>query len=132
MKYPKLSAVGSTIALLVASGNVLGQVGAVQEYRWYHDRTNFPNGLNWKWQPEAGIVPDTATAMRIAEAVWIPMYGASHIAASRPFEAALVTTKENGVIWVVAGTLPKGMLGGTPYIEIRQRDGKVLFVEHSK
>ena len=35
--------------------------------------------------PPSGFVPDSATAVRIAVAVWIPIYGAAHIG----FRAAL-------------------------------------------
>jgi len=31
--------------------------------------------------PPNGFVPDAATAGRIAEAIWIPIYGEQHIAA---------------------------------------------------
>lgn len=39
--------------------------------------------------PPQGFVPDAATASRIAEAVWIPIYGEKHIAAEKPFKVTL-------------------------------------------
>src|SRR5262252_8208475 len=37
--------------------------------------------------PKSGVVPDAATTIQIAEAVWKPMYGAETIASQTPFEA---------------------------------------------
>jgi hypothetical protein len=39
--------------------------------------------------PRAGYVPDSATAVRIAEAVLMPIYGKEHIESERPFIAEL-------------------------------------------
>jgi len=50
--------------------------------------------------PSNGFVPDEATAVKIAEAVLIPVYGANKIESERPFTAKL----KKGV-WTVAGTL---------------------------
>ena len=72
--------------------------------------------------PVNGRVPDEETAIRIAEAVWLPIYG------SKPFKARLV----NESIWVVNGTLPKGYVGGTPYAEISKSDGNILKVSHGR
>lgn len=81
-------------------------------------------------RPEAGFVPDQATAVRIAEAVWIPIYGEG-IVEQRPYRASLV----DGV-WRVAGTLhcPGGGIctGGTAYAEISRDDGRILFVIHGQ
>ena len=77
--------------------------------------------------PEAGFVPDSVTAIRIAEAVWLPIYG-NGIEQEKPFSARL----RNGTVWVVNGFLPDGMRGGTAYIEINKQDGRVLYVMHSK
>ena len=80
--------------------------------------------------PPRGFVPDSATAVRIAVAVWIPIYGARQIASEQPFVAKL----KDG-IWTVTGSLPtppKGMamVGGTAVAKIAQRDGRILFVIH--
>ena len=44
----------------------------------------------------SGVVPDAATAIQIAEAVWKPMYGAETIASQTPFEGKL-----NHNVWIV-------------------------------
>jgi len=77
--------------------------------------------------PAAGFVPDTETAIRIAVAVWEPIYGRSKIEGQKPHHATL----KNGV-WTVAGSLPKGMLGGTAVAEIRKSDGKIIRISHGK
>jgi hypothetical protein len=80
--------------------------------------------------PPAGFVPDSATAVRIAVAVWIPIYGKRQIMSEAPFVASL----ENGV-WTVTGSLPpapKGMMvvGGAAIVRIARRDGRILFLTH--
>jgi hypothetical protein len=80
--------------------------------------------------PPAGLVPDSATAVRIAVAIWIPIYGARQISSERPFVATLKDS-----VWTVTGSLPpapKGtmIVGGTAIAKILKRDGRILFVSH--
>lgn len=77
--------------------------------------------------PEQGLVPDSATAIKIALAVWEPIYGAERLARQRPYRASL----QDGV-WYVAGTLPVNRLGGTAEAEISQTNGAVLRVSHGR
>ena len=77
--------------------------------------------------PPNGFVPDSATAVRIAVAVWIPIYGARQIRSEQPYVARL---KDN--VWTVTGTLPRGMVGGTAEVRIAKGDGRILFVLHGK
>src|SRR5678815_57253 len=78
--------------------------------------------------PPNGFVPDAATAMRIAEAVWIPIYGETHIAAQKPFKATL-----KGDVWTVTGKdLPPQTLGGVAEADISRRDGRILRVIHGQ
>jgi hypothetical protein len=77
--------------------------------------------------PANGCVPDSATAVRIAVAVWLPVYGES-IQDERPFSAECI----GDTLWAVAGSLPGDMLGGVAYIEIDKRDGRVLGIGHGK
>jgi hypothetical protein len=76
-------------------------------------------------RPEAGMVPDAATAIRIAEAVWLPVFGAAD--KNRPSMAEL----KDG-IWYVRGTLPKGARGGVPYARIDKKTGAVLGIAHTQ
>jgi hypothetical protein len=80
------------------------------------------------YTPPNGFVPDAATAMRIAEAVWIPIYGEAHIAAQKPFKATL-----KGDVWTVTGKdLPPQTLGGVAEADISKRDGRILRVIHGQ
>ncbi|MCH7947882.1 MAG: YbbC/YhhH family protein [candidate division Zixibacteria bacterium] len=77
--------------------------------------------------PVDGRVPNEETAIRIAEAVWLPIYG-NEIYNSKPFHAKLIGDS----IWVVEGTLPEGHLGGVPYAAIQKKDGKVVKISHGQ
>jgi NTF2 fold immunity protein len=72
-------------------------------------------------------VPDGDTAVRIAEAIWLPIYRKG-IYEDKPFVARLKSPD----VWIVEGTLAKGLLGGVPYIEIQKSDWKILMVTHGK
>jgi hypothetical protein len=87
-------------------------------------------------KPDKGFVPDSNTAVRIAEAVLIPVYGEKKIEAERPFKAEF----EDGV-WTVNGTLrcPDGhggtttnCVGGTATVKIAKADGRIIFMIHYK
>ena len=71
-------------------------------------------------------VPNKETAIRIAEAIWLPIYG-EEIYDQKPY---IVTLLDN--IWIVEGSLPEEeeWRGGCAYIEIQKRDCKILKVQH--
>ncbi len=77
--------------------------------------------------PKNGCVPDKATAIKIAEAVWFPLYRES-IYKQKPFKVELL----NDSLWVVVGTLQPNMLGGVAYIEISKKDSKIFGIRHGK
>ena len=77
--------------------------------------------------PPKGFVPDEQTAMRIAEAVWSPIYGEENIKSEKPFVASLKND-----VWTVHGSLPKGWVGGVAEAEISKSDGRILRVSHGK
>lgn len=78
-------------------------------------------------QPKAGYVPNEATAVAIAEAVLIPIYGEAEIVADRPYRARLTDG-----IWKVSGTLPPNTLGGTAVALIARDDGRIVRVFHEQ
>ena len=99
--------------------------------------SNNPSTYNWHANleranserfplPKAGAVVDEATAIRIGEAVLLPVYGAEHINMERPLHARL----ERG-IWTILGTLPPNVPGGTVIAKIRRKDGRILEMGHS-
>lgn len=71
-------------------------------------------------------VPDAETAVKVAEAIWLPIYGGK-IYDNKPF----VATLKDSSVWIVEGTL-KSTKGGVPYIEIQKSDCKILKVFHGK
>ena len=77
--------------------------------------------------PKDGFVPDKATALSIAVAVLMPIYGKNTISAEQP----LVPTLKDG-IWTVSGSQPPGRAGGVAEIKIDKASGKILKVGHGK
>jgi hypothetical protein len=75
----------------------------------------------------AGVVPDDTTAIKIAVAVWEPIYGADKIAAEKPFRATFAKG-----IWTVQGSLPKGWRGGVALAEISKADGRIIRISHGR
>ena len=96
---------------LVALSSVLAQ------------ETNPPHN----YKPSQGYVPNAETAIRIALAVWEPIYGKKQIDSEKPYRATL----KSGV-WIVEGSLPPGWLGGVAIAEISASDGTILRVSHGK
>ncbi len=92
--------------------------------------------LGQGYVPKQGYVPDSTTAVKIAEAVLIPVYGKTKIASERPFTARL----EAG-IWTVQGSLhcPDGKggtttrcVGGVAVVKLSKADARVLSMIHYK
>jgi len=79
------------------------------------------------YKPVEGYVPDKATAIAIAIAVWGPIYGKENIEQKKPYKAVL----QDGV-WYVSGSLPLGWMGGVPEAEISKDNGQILRVSHGK
>jgi hypothetical protein len=79
------------------------------------------------YKPKKGYVPDEQTAIAIAVAVWIPIYGKEQIENEKPYQASL----KDGV-WTVTGSLPKGFKGGTAEARISKDSGCILRVIHYK
>jgi hypothetical protein len=77
--------------------------------------------------PKDGFVPDKMTAVKIAEAILIPIYGEEDVINHRPFTAEL---EKN--IWIINGSLKENVVGGTPHVELQKSDGKILMVFHTK
>jgi hypothetical protein len=81
----------------------------------------------FSFKPKDGFVPTREVAIKIAVAVWEPIYGAEQIAGERPYQARLT----NGV-WIVEGSLPRGTIGGVAEVEISKDDGRILRVSHGQ
>jgi hypothetical protein len=103
--------------------------------------------------PPNGFVPDSATAVRIALAVWTPIYGDGQFTTQHPVTATLtdgiwtvtghVPTKVEvtpGPVFILNGTRidvvqPFGLhaliIGDTAVVKIDKRDGRILYQGHS-
>ena len=79
------------------------------------------------YKPKNGYVPDEQTAISIAVAVWIPIYGKEKIEGEKPYKATL----KNGV-WTVTGSLREGYVGGTAEAQISQDSGCIVRIIHYK
>jgi len=81
--------------------------------------------------PKEGFVPDSVTALSIAEAVSIPVYGRDQIASEKPLKAVL-----KGTVRVVTGRVPCNgppgvpCPGGAAEVQISKRTGAILFMTH--
>ncbi len=82
--------------------------------------------MQYQTEDITNYVPSEEVAIKIAEAIWLPIYG-EKVLRYKPYKATL----KDGKLWVVRGTIGKG-LGGVPYIEIQKSDCKVLKVTHGK
>src|SRR3981081_3322378 len=67
-----------------------------------------------------GFVPDAATAIRVAEAILLPIYGEEKVLSERPFRASL-----GAGVWTIQGMLPAGRHGGVALVKIAKRDARV-------
>jgi hypothetical protein len=77
--------------------------------------------------PKRDLVPDKETAIKIAKAIWLPIYG-NKIDKFSTFKADL--TNDN--IWIVKGVRKELSAGGEPVIYIRKKDCKIIDVYHTK
>jgi hypothetical protein len=82
-----------------------------------------------------GAVPDSATAVRIAESTLIPVYGKKRIMSEEPFTATLQDD-----VWTVAGTLhcPDGKggvttncVGGVAVVKISKINAHIISIIHT-
>jgi len=79
-----------------------------------------------------GYVPDAKTAVRIAEAILIPIYGEKQVQSELPLSATL-----EGGIWIVTGSMPPEIdgwvtAGGVAEVKISKATGEILGVTHGK
>ena len=79
------------------------------------------------YRPENGYVPDQETAIKIAVAVWTPIYGKKQIEKELPYKAIL----KNG-IWYVSGSLPKNSLGDVAEAEVSKENGCIIRISHGQ
>lgn len=108
--------------------SVYGFKGDPNEYAQWWDTVKYELSSRRKhsYKPALGYVPDKEAAVKIAEAVLVPIYGKDVIEKEKPLNAYLADG-----IWIVNGTLHT-QLGGVAVIEISREDGKILRVSHGE
>jgi hypothetical protein len=109
----------------LSKSHFLRKIRANREEEW--DRIAEQYAPKGGYKPEKGYVPDAQAAIKIAVAILAPIYGEENIQNERPFRAAL----KNGV-WMVTGTLPKNVTGGSAVASISKDTGCVLGMTHYK
>jgi len=72
-------------------------------------------------------IDDKKSLVKYAEPILFKTYGNHQILSERPY---IILFK--GGVWIMHGTLPNNSLGGTFYIEIMAKDGKVIKMTHYK
>lgn len=125
MKYPKLSAASLLLGLLLLLGsNAQAQHATKAKRAVPKKQARVREG----YVPPEGFVPDSATAVRLAEAFLIPIFGNRRNATSRPLHPKL--TKDG--VWRVSNARTDSVGYGGIYIEISKRDGRVLYFMYWK
>ncbi len=72
-----------------------------------------------------GMVTNEKTALTIAEAIWLSVYG-GNIYRQKPFKAM-----SQDDVWVVDG-VAHAKVGGAPHIVISKKDGKIVAVSRDR
>ncbi len=75
----------------------------------------------------AQVIPDKQTAIAVAEPILFKVYGRDHILGEKPYNISITDG-----YWVLTGSLPKGWLGGTFFIILSAKDGRVIKLIHGK
>ncbi|RTQ49204.1 hypothetical protein EJV47_13745 [Hymenobacter gummosus] len=73
------------------------------------------------------VIPDSTTAVAVAEALTFDIYGDKQIRRQKPYQVALIDG-----YWVVTGSLPVGHVGGAFEVILDAKDGRVLRLAHGK
>ena len=82
---------------------------------------------DFNYIPDSGFINNKDLALKLANIILESAYGES--IKNVTLEAYLI---DNNSTWAIIGRRPKGAKGGTPYVEIRRKDGLILKVANSK
>ena len=73
------------------------------------------------------VIPDSKTAVEIAESILFPIYGKDNIIKQRPYDVNFTDG-----YYIINGTFQKSEIGGTFIIIINSKDGKVIKLTHGE
>lgn len=94
------------------------------------DKSEHGKWYETKWgqsyRPANGFIPDRDTAIRVAKAILIPVYGEKTVGSEEPLSAAL-----DGDVWTVKGAAHP-YPSGNAEIKLSKSEGTVLFLSHSQ
>jgi len=71
------------------------------------------------------VIPDAATAIAVAEPILFKIYSRDMIIREKPYSVSLVDG-----YWILTGSLPKLAVGGTFFIVLSAKDGRVIKLTH--
>ena len=73
------------------------------------------------------VINDKETAITISETILFKIYGKDNIIKQRPYEINQIDN-----YWILSGTLPENMLGGTFLIILNSTNGQIIKLIHGK
>lgn len=73
------------------------------------------------------VITDKKTAITISETILFKIYGKNNIISQKPYEI-----NKFDEYWVLNGTLPKKMKGGTFLIILNSTNGQIIKLTHGK
>ena len=73
------------------------------------------------------LIKDKETAINVSEVLLFKIYGKDNITRERPYEVNFIDG-----YWIINGTLPENMFGGTFLIIIKATNGQVIKLTHGK
>lgn len=113
------------LTLLMASGSVFAQSSDDREMFEFNRRLARQTK---SFLPKNGFVPNQETAVAIAYAVAVPIYGKKAMDDEMPLQAEL-----KDEVWTVQGTMHcASCAGGTLVMQIDKKTGKILFMTHTQ
>jgi len=116
----------SFLALAIFLASLVHAQDADKKKEFEYDRRIAATGKSY--QPKSGYAPDAATAIAIARAVLVSIYGLKTIQDEEPLRAEL-----KGDVWTVIGTLnARYTSGGTAILQLRKDSGAIVFVIHTQ
>jgi len=85
------------------------------------------DSFNVSYFPEQGLVPDSQTALKLAQTIWERLYG------DEIYKYDYRCRLKDDSIWIVhTDAVSYPHIGGAVYIKIRKSDAKVLFIMSGK
>ena len=73
------------------------------------------------------VISDKETAIAVAESILFKIYGKEKIMSEKPYNVSHVDG-----YWLLNGSLPEGYMGGTFFIILSSKDGRVIKLTHYK